>query len=308
MKKALWIFPALALGTAALFSEELYRYTFCRSSSPLLAHFLDKKGHGEDYYQKRDAAAEALRKRPRERMEIRSARGNRLVGYYYPGAGDGKRIAFFIHGYRSEHAETAGLFYDLYCSLGFDLFCCDHSAHGESEGQLIGFDVYESADCLRWIDMLRRRFGEDIQVLLHGFSMGSATVLKMSGDCPDCVKAIVSDCGYMDGAQQLKSSLGAFYPLMRTVNRLVAGYDLKDTDVRPSLLRARLPILFVHGRQDRSVSFENAEKLYALYPGEKDCLFIDDAKHMECIYLDAPSYRRKLAELIERSLSKEKEG
>ena len=77
--KRRWFLLAPA-AAAALGVEELYRYTFCREGSRLLAPFLDKKGHEDAYYRWRDAAAERLRRTPCEWMEIRSERGERLRG------------------------------------------------------------------------------------------------------------------------------------------------------------------------------------------------------------------------------------
>ena len=50
--KARFCFPAALAVTGVLFAEELYRFTFCRESSPILGPVLDKKGHEEDYYRK----------------------------------------------------------------------------------------------------------------------------------------------------------------------------------------------------------------------------------------------------------------
>ena len=119
--KRRWFLLAPA-AAAALGVEELYRYTFCREGSRLLAPFLDKKGHEDAYYRWRDAAAERLRRTPCERMEIRSDRGERLRGWYFPLGGEGRRIAFIVHGYRSNHAETAGVWLDFYRKRGFHLF------------------------------------------------------------------------------------------------------------------------------------------------------------------------------------------
>lgn len=302
MRKALIPFALLG-GAALLFTGELYRYTFRREGSALLAPLLDTRGHEDAYYVRRDAAAAALRARPHETLHIRSARGEMLSGFYYPFAGEGKRIAFLIHGYRSEHAENAGLYADCWARLGFDLFCCDQTAHGQSEGKQIGFDYFESADCLLWIDELRRRFGGDLQLVLHGFSMGSATVMKMSADCPDCVRFLVADCGYADAPSQLRRSLGALYPLMAAINRFAAGCDLRQTDVRPSLRKASLPILFVHGKQDGSVPFSNSEELYALYEGPKDCFFVENARHVECMYVDPAGYEEHLKRFVEQYIT-----
>lgn len=298
MKKGL-LFAVPLVGAAAVFTGELYRFTFCRKGSPLLNPILDKKGHLPDYYEKRDGAAARLRERPSEKLEIRSPRGNRLRGWYYPLGGEGKRIAFLIHGYRSEHAEAAGFYLDYYASRGIDLFCCDNTAHGESEGRLIGFDAYECEDCLAWVDALIERFGPEAQLILHGFSMGAATVLKMSGRCPEQVRFLVEDSGFISAEEQLRGSFGPLYPAMRGLNRLIAGYDLRETDVRPALKASSKPILFVHGREDHNVEFSHGQRLYDFYQGPKDCLFVDNARHVESMYRDPAGYVEKLDRMLE---------
>ena len=294
------LFLALPLAAAALGVEELYRYTFCREGSRLLAPFLDKKGHEDAYYTRRDAAALRLRRTPSEPMEIRSARGERLRGWYYPLSGAGRRIAFLVHGYRSEHAEASGMYLDYYASRGFDLFCCDHTAHGESGGEHIGFSVLETEDCLKWIDALIDRLGADVEIVLHGFSMGGATVLRMSDRLPPQVKFVVEDSGYASAEGQLRGEIGPLYPVMRRLNRLIAGYDLNDGDTRPALQRATVPILFVHGSLDRTVPYENGPALYASYRGEKACLFVPGAKHIESIHVAPEAYGAAVDEMIEK--------
>ncbi len=149
MKKGL-LFASLGAGLLGTLTGELYRHIFCREGSPLLSPLMNGKSHKPDYYEHRDGDAARLRALPQERFELRSGRGALLRGFYFPGGGEGKRIAFLVHGYRSEHAETAGMYYDYYRSRGFDLFCCDHETHGESEGRFIGFAAFEDGDCLRF--------------------------------------------------------------------------------------------------------------------------------------------------------------
>jgi ZIP family zinc transporter len=72
--------------------------------------------------------------------------------------------------------------YDFYAARGFDLFAMDNTACGASFGQHFGYDTYESEDALRWIDFLRETFGEDIALILHGFSLGASTVLFARGE------------------------------------------------------------------------------------------------------------------------------
>lgn len=72
----------------------------------------------------------------------------------------------------------------------------DNTASGLSGGAWFGYDVFESTDCLKWLSFLEGEFGSDIQVIMHGFSLGGATVMKMSDRVPDVVKFIVEDSGF----------------------------------------------------------------------------------------------------------------
>ena len=207
MRRAGRIAALTGAAAAAFAAGEVYRYIFCRNSG-IIGRLHEPRGHKEDYYLHRDGDAERLRRCRCIRLELTNDRGDTLEGYYYPcsGAPCG-RIAFIVHGYRSEHLETAGMYYDYYMSRGFDLFTCDLTAAGESGGRRYGYDIFESRDVKLWLDVLIRRFGADIQIILHGFSMGGATVLKVSDSCPEQVKFIVSDSGYTSGAEILRAAL-----------------------------------------------------------------------------------------------------
>ena len=300
--KIAYIILIILILVGGFFIEELYRYIFLRKSSRLFSYLFDSKGHEEGYYQFRDEKKELLKREVPKVYEISSSGGKRLKGFYYDNGGEGKKIAFIIHGYRSEHLETAGMVFDYYKSRSIDVFAVDHRASGESEGELIGFDVLESEDCLSWLDFLQKELGEDIRVILHGFSMGGATVLKMSGYAPNCVKLIVSDSGYINAYESLKGQIGILYPIMRGLNKIIGGYDLNSSDVRESLKKSSLPILFVHGRDDKLVPFSNGERLFEEYEGEKDFLFPEKTRHIETMYTSPREYEEKLDSFVERYL------
>lgn len=258
-------------------------------------------GHEAGYYVRLREATESMAVRPRRRCELKNSRGEKLVGYYYPCSDKPTgKIAFIVHGYRANHAEAAGVVCQMWLDRGFDVFGCDHIASGESEGKYISFDYYESIDCLKWIDFLLGEFGKDISIVLHGFSMGAATVMRMSDQVPENVKFIVEDSGFTTGAALLRANMGGVYPALKLINRIVAGYDLEKTDVRPHLERSRLPILFVHGMDDPLVPFAMGKELFGAYKGEKDCLFIPRLRHVETGYYALPQYKAKIDEFLEK--------
>lgn len=83
-------------------------------------------------------------------------------------------------------------FYDR----GFNVLAVDARAHGESEGTKIGMGWPERMDVIEWIKLILS-WDPDARIILHGVSMGAATVLMASGETlPDNVKAVIADCGY----------------------------------------------------------------------------------------------------------------
>jgi len=288
-------FSALAL-SAALFTAGAYQFSFGRTP---LSRVLGRHTRSRDFDQCRRAAALHMRRLPHREFAITSPRGVLLKGFYYPcGKRPAGKIAFLVHGLHSEHREACGLFYRYYHDRGFDVFCCDHTAAGESGGRLVGYGVFERADCLHWLEFLLDTFGRDTQLLLHGFSMGGSTVLGMSGSCPDNVKCVISDSAFSDATGVLRPKMGPFYHPLRHLNRLVAGYDLAQTDVREAVRRSGLPTLFVHATADKVVPFSMGQELFSLHPGPKDRLFLENAGHVETMFAAPEAYAAKLDDFL----------
>ena len=300
---ALLLLPAAGAAVFTAAVRELYRYSFTRSGSPLIKSLKgDRKTHEEAYYTWRENRRAALLSAPQIRMSITSDRGERLAGFYFPCDGsDGSRVAFIIHGYGSEHAETAGMLLDYYHSRGFDVFAPDNTAHGESGGEIIGFDLFESDDALKWIEYLKLRRNGPLQIILHGFSLGGATAMKMSDRVGPEVRFIVEDSGFTEAESLLKAS--PLYGVLRLLHRFLTGQDLADTNVKPNLSRANVPILFVQGTDDPTVPSENAPALYAYYRGPKEKLILPGTRHIEGIYTSPEEYAKMLDEMTERYVS-----
>lgn len=302
--KIFWIVLAVVLALLISFVVELYKFMFCRCNSKLFTFLFDKKGHEDNYYIVRDKANDDFRIQQCERINLKSDRGENLKGFYYDNGAHGKKIVFIIHGYRQDHIEIGGFFYRFYKERNIDIFCCDHTASGESEGQFVGFDVFEHKDCLKWLDYIVNRFGEDTEIILHGFSMGAATVMQMSSYCPKNVKFIIEDSGFECAKASLSHQVGPLYNPIRGLNKLIAHYDINDSDVTESLKKSRIPMLFVHGKDDKLVPSVNGPKLYDMYEGEKDGLFMPKTRHIETMYTSPKEYGEKIDSFIAKYLSK----
>ena len=122
----------------------------------------------------------------------------------------------------------------------------------------------------------------------------------MSDRVPDFVKFIVSDSGFINAREILRSQLGPLYGFMDRINSLIAGYRLADTDVVPNITQAKAPVLVVHGKDDTTVPFSMAPRIYDACSSEKDFLFVDGARHIESMYRAPEKYKEKLCGFIDK--------
>lgn len=248
-----------------------------------------------------------------EKYSINSDRGQRLVGYLMKPENPSDVYVFGCHGYRSDGRKEFNAFAQYYLKKGFNVFLIDHVAAGESEGKYISFDRFEYADALKWLTFLTDSFGDNIQIIVHGVSMGAATVMMMSGAGNLCrnVKFIVSDCGYTSAWDEfeykLKSMKIPTQPLLNTVNAINkhrAGFDFKDTSALESVKKASVPMLFVHGGADVFVPTYMAYILYdACASRDKDLLIVDGADHAQSFIDGQADYEAKLDEFIDKFIT-----
>ena len=234
-----------------------------------------------------------------------------LKGYYYPANEPSDTFAFCIHGYRSTAKwEYAGIA-QYYHNKGYNVFMMDHQGSGESEGNNISFGYYEKIDCMKWLEYLLERFGNDIKIILHGISMGSATAMLMSSDneLPENVKLTVADCGYTTVDAQFTNVLHSAhfpaYPIIKMTNLLnKLVYKFEYSKVRPidAVVDAKVPILFVHGGNDTFIDPNMAYELYNACTSPKDLLIIEGADHAESFDVNPKLYSEKLDEFIGKYL------
>ena len=139
----------------------------------------------------------------REELEIVSDDGLKLKGYLFLNDKPTDETAICVHGYNSNgfvDFATVGL---EYLKRGYNLLLVTNRACGKSEGKWTGFGILESADTAKWVDVIAGRFPGG-NIVLHGCSLGGATVCMMADMVMKNVGCIVSDCAFEDLKGQLK--------------------------------------------------------------------------------------------------------
>ncbi|TFJ92027.1 alpha/beta hydrolase [Lentibacillus salicampi] len=226
-----------------------------------------------------------------------------MKGYFLESEEPSNKVVVMAHGYLG-NAMDMGLFGQYYYEQkGYNIFTADARGHGESGGDYIGFGWHDRFDYVDWIDRIIETYGDDTEIILHGISMGAATVLMTAGeDLPDNVKAVIADSPYtsvhdlfayqMDRMFNLPSF--PFLPSTSVVTQMRAGYSLKEASALDQVKQAEVPILYIHGNADTFVPTSMSKTLYENTKSDAELMIVDGANHGEPYVIAEDKYIDKV--------------
>jgi fermentation-respiration switch protein FrsA (DUF1100 family) len=151
------------------------------------------------------------------------------------------------------------------------LLMIDLRAQGGSEGERVTMGYEEVRDVRGALSWLNERGFAPGEVILHGFSLGGATVLRAAPESG--VAAVVEDSAYADLPLILRrqlpkvSGLPTFFtPGVFLMGKLFLGID--PWAVRPEedarrLCEEGIPLFIIHSSDDETTPFEHARRIKA---------------------------------------------
>ena len=240
-----------------------------------------------------------------ELVSITARDGLHLVGRYYHFK-DGAPVQILFHGYRSNGRREFSGNNRIAMNLGFNVIVVDERAHGKSGGHTITFGIKERYDCLDWAEYAAKRFGVDTPIVLSGVSMGAATVLMASSlPLPDNVKAIIADCPYSSPGEIIRKVSGDIklppalaYPFVLIGALLFGKFKLWESSAVESVKHTRIPILLIHGDDDRFVPCEMSQKIYASCVSTAELVIIHGAGHALSYFVDTALYEKSVRDFL----------
>lgn len=247
-----------------------------------------------------------------EKVEVTAKDGITLKGTEYIKDKQIDDWVIVLHGYRSnpESVISVGMHFS---EKGYNVLIPYMRATGESEGEYIGMGWLDKEDLKCWIDLIIEQ-NRNSNIILHGSSMGAATVLMASGDTlPNNIKAIIEDSGYTSVWNIFASEAKARFNLptfpvlnmFEVVANYRAKYDIKEASALEQVKKASVPILFIHGDNDDFVPEYMCEQLYESANCKKDKLIIHGAGHTESRYKEVDIYYNKIFDFIKIAMKEE---
>ena len=316
-KIALFSLATTAIATGALAYVGNYFYNFALSKKvsenkdKLKREALDIEGTEDFPVEKIIGEIEWFKRRSNYiDINIKSFDNLDLHGYKITNEIPTNNWVIIVHGYCCKGIEMT-LYAKKFYELGYNILIPDLRGHGLSNGHYIGMGWHDRLDILGWIKYLIKE-DADYNIILHGVSMGSATVCMAAGeDLPSNVKAIIADCGYSSAWEQFSHHLKEVYHLpsfpvlhlASLASRHKAGYSIREASTTKQLSKSKTPILFIHGDKDNFVPYSMMEKLYKATKSEKEMLTIKDADHARCVTQDPEKYWSTITNFLSKHIN-----
>lgn len=250
---------------------------------------------------------ETFLKKDKQEWQIESKfNGSKLYGWFTDN--ESAVTVIMVHGFGVDH-NSLNVHAQLFDNLGCNVLQIDDQAAGKSEGKYLGFGYIESLDTLDWIHKLLTERPDD-KIILFGASMGAATVMLTSGyDLPKNVKLIIEDSGYTSAADILSYHCQKRFHIkgkwlikgISMVSKIRAGFSYKQTDCKQALAKNKLPVLFMHGKNDFTVPFEMRDELSTGGKFEKT-VYESLGVHIRSYYIDSKKYQQVVENFLKKYL------
>lgn len=240
------------------------------------------------YAEKLAAAMKELEKQPFEWVSAESEDGLKLSARYYKAAG-AKRTVICMHGYASNAVRDFAMITPYYFEKGYNVLLATERAHGESEGHYTGLGVLEAKDIKVWVSEIAK-IAPETEIFIHGVSIGAvAAALASAASLPGNVKGMIVDSAFTRIWDIMCFQIRELYKLtpfpILQIAELFARRFMKIGFHRERTIdavkQAEVPILFIHGENDRVAPVYMGEALYNACTAPKAKFFVENAGYAE---------------------------
>ena len=216
--------------------------------------------------------------------------------------------AILVHGYGRDQ-RYAWDYAEAYLKQGYEVLTPDLRAAGTSEGIYVTMGGKESDDILLWIEKILQ-VDSQAEIILHGVSMGAATVLMAASKSQSLnLKAVIEDCAYTSAFGMFSMQLDKIFnlpsfPIMNfvdIVSKFKTGISISEAAPINYVKNINVPILFIHGTEDKLVPYYMMQELYdACHSPVKEIFSAEGADHAGSKNLNPNSYYRRIFSFIDQ--------
>jgi fermentation-respiration switch protein FrsA (DUF1100 family) len=227
-------------------------------------------------------------------VQIVTADGSRLHGWFLPAVGKTKGTVLHLHGNAANVSNHLPLVAWL-PARGYNVMMVDYRGFGRSQGKPSLDGIVEDAAAA--LAYLRTRTDIDQRrLIVLGQSIGGATALRLLARDANGVRLAVIDSAFASyrGVARDATAGGPLAPVAAMTTGLLPG---PDKDPITALKSINVPLIFVHGKRDSIIDAVNSERLHAAAAGSQHWT-VPDAMHIMAL-AQPGSWREKLVQALD---------
>lgn len=253
---------------------------------------------------KNNVSFECYLKCNRDVLNVFSDYGYEMHGFLMKHPDNMDKFVIISHGYTANRWE--GLPYaNIYYELGYNVYLYDLRHHGENQSTYCSMGFFEHMDIITIAEELRKKFGENIQIGLHGVSLGAASSI-MALRLWDHFSFCVADCGFANFKMLMEHLASKWFHLPRFMavpvcwfSMLMLHFNLGQ--IRPIdalAINQTTPLLLIHGSEDTFIPIAHSKMMYEAAKGYREFHEITGAKHAESIIKEPAHYRKLVTNFL----------
>ncbi|MEX5494338.1 alpha/beta hydrolase [Pseudomonas asgharzadehiana] len=219
--------------------------------------------------------------------------GQNIHGWWYPAGNKDAPAVLYLHGVRWNLTGQLFRIEQLH-ALGYSVLAIDYRGFGQSQGDLPSeTTVYEDAR-IAW-ERFKLLQPDPSKRLIYGHSLGGAVAIDLAVELgqqtPLPVRGLVIESTFTSLADVATAVANTSLPVRWLLSQKFDSID-KIADIH-------MPLLVVHGLDDRYVPPRFSQQLFEAAEEPKRLLLVPGASHNNSMSLAGRSYRQALDHLMQ---------
>lgn len=195
-----------------------------------------------------------------------------------------KGTVVLFHGYASQKSDLLPVA-EAFHALGYRTLLVDFPGSGGSEGNSTTIGYREAEDVRVVYDYARTQFPEE-QLILYGFSMGSAAIMRAVSTYDIAPDALILGCPFSTLHETVQNRfrmlgvpaipLATFLTFWGGVQHGYWAFAHNPVDYAQQIT---IPTLLLYGKQDQRVTLAETQRVYQALAGSKWLEVFEQADH-----------------------------
>ena len=207
--------------------------------------------------------------------------GVELKGWRCAAANTSRGTVIYLHGVADNRDSSVNVI-RRYTAKGFDVVTYDSRAHGESEGSVCTYGYFEKEDLRKIIDLVGHQ-----PVVLMGHSLGAAVAIQAAAGNQKIAGVVA-----VETFSDLRTIASERAPWVLTDDMIArafqlaektGGFEVDAVSPERAATTIHVPMLLVHGRDDRDTPSAHSQRVMAALAGPKRLILVERAGHNESL-------------------------